>query len=359
MNRNTVALILIIFVLLLVGACGSDAPAPPQMLGWMVGNEPDSGYGVILHTEDVGRTWTRQGSAAQLPDAGFEDICVLDPETLLVVGDVLTDGTYNVYKTRDGGKTWARVVSSTLMNVGYHGIFFQGGHVWIVGEAGSVYRSDDQGDSWRRIEVPPEYQSDIFLRVAARNADDIWVVGDKHAADPYPIMLHTIDGGTNWVRLNPVGDLQINTGGSPHFLSIKVFGDSVWAVGGFGKFTIRSGDNGAHWSLLRTGGIYDANDIFVLSESEAYVVEDNNGVFHTSDAGVHWDDYSFTTGNYYLGVAVLQRKHVWVVGGPESGQAYSAIIYSPDGGRTWQRQTAQGIEDTTVALYKVRFTLAD
>lgn len=75
------------------------------MLGWTAGSEPDGGYGVILHTDDGGRTWTRQGNATRLPDAGFEDICVPDPGTLLVVGDVLKDGTYNVYKTRDGGKT--------------------------------------------------------------------------------------------------------------------------------------------------------------------------------------------------------------------------------------------------------------
>lgn len=107
--------------------------------------------------------------------------------------------------------------------MGYNGIFSLGDRVWIVGEAGSVYRSDDRGDSWRRIAVPPEHPSDIFLRVAARNADDVWVIGDKYAADLYPIMLHTTDGGATWVRLNPVGDLQIDTRGSPHFPGIKLF----------------------------------------------------------------------------------------------------------------------------------------
>jgi photosystem II stability/assembly factor-like uncharacterized protein len=354
-----VARALIFLALFLIGACGSDTPAPAKMLGWAVGMS-EGGYGTILHTEDGGQTWTRQGDAAQLPDAGFSDICVLEAETLLVVGDVLPDGTYNVYKTRDGGKTWTRVISATLMSVGYQGIFALRDHVWLVGESGTVYRSDDQGDSWTRIVVPPEYQSDTFLRVAAKDVNDIWVVGDKHASDSYPVMLHTTDGGTTWERLNPVKDLQIDTGGSPgHFLSIKLFGDSVWTVGGFGKFVIRSGDNGAHWSLLRSGAAADANDIFVLSETEAYVVEDYSGIFHTADAGKHWDDYSFTTGNWYLGIAVLQKKNIWVVGSPGAGLTHSAIIYSPDGGLTWQRQTAQVLEDTYVGLYKVRFTLKE
>jgi len=136
-----------------------------------------------------------------------------------------------------------------------------------------------------------------------------------------------------------------------------------WAVGtsegGFGKFVIRSGDNGAHWSLLKSGAAADANDILVLSETEAYVVEDFSGIFHTADAGGHWDDYSFTTGNWYLGIAVLQKKNIWVVGSPGAGLTHSAIIYSPDGGLTWQRQTAQVLEETYAGLYKVRFALKE
>jgi photosystem II stability/assembly factor-like uncharacterized protein len=151
MKRNMVAQVLIFPALFLIGACGSDTPAPAKMLGWAVGMS--DGYGTILHTEDGGQinqTWTRQGDAAQLPDAAFSDICVLDAETLLVVGDVLPDGTYNVYKTLNGGKIWTRVISATLMNVGYQGIFALRDHVWLVGETGTVYRSDDQGDSWTR-----------------------------------------------------------------------------------------------------------------------------------------------------------------------------------------------------------------
>jgi len=84
MKRNMVARALIFLALFLIGACGSDTHAPAKMLGWAVGMS-EGGYGTILHTKDGGKTWTRQGDAAQLPDAGFSDICVLEAETLLVV----------------------------------------------------------------------------------------------------------------------------------------------------------------------------------------------------------------------------------------------------------------------------------
>ena len=357
MKRNFGRVALIFLGLFFLGACGSDTSdtPPASMIGWAVGRAVN-GFATILHTDNGGKTWTRQGDASQLPDTEISDICILDPETLLVAGGIRPDGTHSVCKTRDGGKTWTKVNSESLVNVTYAGLFALGrDHVWIVGDSGTIYRSDDQGDSWTRITVPPEYQSDIFLRIAARDVNELWVVGDKHASDDYPIMLHTTDGGKTWERLNPVKDLQIQGASRGHFLAIKLFGDSVWAVGGLGKFVIRSGDNGKTWSLIKKGGDFDANDIFLLSESEAYTAEDNSGVFHTYDAGLHWDDYSYPTGNWYLGIAMLEKKNIWVVGGPNEGGAHAEIIYSSDGGHSWQEQTAQVLEEPLAGLYKVRF----
>jgi photosystem II stability/assembly factor-like uncharacterized protein len=357
MKRSLGKAALIFAALFFLWACGSDnSENQVRMTGWAVGQSAN-GFGIILHTDNGGTTWTRQGDASQLPDAGFADICILDPETLLVAGDPRPDGTYNVYRSRDGGENWARINSESLVNANYNGLFALGkDYVWIVGDSGTIFRSDDQGDSWIRINVPTEYQSDIFLRIAARDVNDLWVVGDADVSDKYPIMLHTTDGGKTWERLNPVKDLQIQGASGGHFLAIKLFGDSIWVTGGLGKFVIRSVDNGEHWSLIKSGGTYDANDIFLLSETEAYTAEDNSGVFHTSDAGLHWDDYSFPTGNWYLGIAVLEKKNIWVVGSP-AGNYHSVIIYSPDGGQSWQQQTAQVLEDTYVGLYKVRFLL--
>ena len=50
----------------------------------------DGEYGTILHTRDGGSTWIRQGDSTQLPNAGFSDICVIDKNRLLVVGDPAT-----------------------------------------------------------------------------------------------------------------------------------------------------------------------------------------------------------------------------------------------------------------------------
>ena len=360
MKKHIWSFTLIVLALLAIVACKKDSnddPEPAKMLGWAVGTS-DGVYGTIIHTKDGGTTWIRQGDSIQLPNAEFGDIWVFDENTLLVVGDPLPNGNYNVMKSVDGGETWLPVNAKGLANVLYYSIFaLNKDHIWIVGESGSIYRSDDMAVSWTKIEVPLEYQSDLFTTIAARDEHDIWVVGDQHLPDEYPIMLHTTDGGTNWERLNPTFDLNMTITKTGHFLGIKVFGNSVWAIGGNGMFVIRSTDFGSQWSDItaNTGGMGDANDIYVLSETEAYVVKDHDGIFHTSDGGQHWDKYTYNLGQYYMGIAILQQKNIWIVGSAE-GDTSSAIIFSPDGGLSWQEQTPQFMKDNkAIQMDKVKF----
>lgn len=177
------------------------------------------------------------------------------------------------------------------------------------------------------------------------------------AGDTYPIMLHSTDGGKTWQRLNPLKDLNMTQTKLGHYLGIKIYGNSIWAIGGPGKFMIRSGDNGATWSEITHSAAYaDANDLFLLSESEAYIVTDYNGIYHTKDSGKSWQEYTCVTGDWYLGIAILNTSNVWVTGSPGAGNANSSIVYSPDGGLTWQDQTPQFMKDKqSISMYKIRF----
>jgi photosystem II stability/assembly factor-like uncharacterized protein len=359
-------LILLIFTImvLLVNCCdvttGTENGDQKQK-GWAIGGS-DGNYGTILHTQDGGTTWIRQGNSIQLPDAGFSDICIIDENTLLVVGGLQPNGNYNVFKSDDGGDTWTLSGARALENLSYDGIFaLDENNIWIVGEEGSIYYSTDAADSWTQIEVPEEFQEDYFLRIAAKSTDDIWVVGDKHVNDDYPIMLHTTDGGINWERLNPIEDLNIIHAQNGHFLGIKVFGNSVWAIGGDGQFVIRSADNGTTWeNLTGDGTMGDANDIFLLSETEAYVVKDYGGIYSTNDAGIHWTEYYADTNNWLVGIAILNNINIWICGSPGGSGDYSVIKYSADAGTTWQEQTPQLLIDNDgISLYKIRFIETD
>ena len=136
----------------------------------------------------------------------------------------------------------------------------------------------------------------------------------------------------------------------------KLFGNSVWAIGGAGKFVIQSADNGTTWeNITEKEAKADANDIFLLSETEAYVVTDYGGIFSTNDAGTHWTEYYPHTNNWLTGIAILNNVNVWICGTPGT-YGNSVIKYSSDAGTTWQDQTPQLlIDNKAIGLYKIRF----
>ena len=134
----------------------------------------------------------------------------------------------------------------------------------------------------------------------------------------------------------------------------------MWAIGGSTRFVIRSADNGTTWEDIRvtgTGGPYDANDIFLLSETEAYVVEDFGGIFSTNNTGQNWTTYYADIGsNWVMGIAILNNTNIWINGSPGGAGAHCVIKYSSDAGTTWQDQTPQlFIDDHHKDLEKIRF----
>jgi photosystem II stability/assembly factor-like uncharacterized protein len=345
------------FILALVIPSCKKASTPEyeKYYGWTVG-ESESHFGMIFHTVDGGYTWIRQGDSLQLPDAGFSDICIINASTLVVVGGGMPGTPAVVYRSSDGGTTWT-YAGNGLPHVNINCIISMGGqNLWIVGDSGSVYSSDNLGDTWTKHEVPAVYQNVRLLRIGAGGLSNIWVVGDCYSVDSFPVMLHSVDSANTWKRIEPLQNLGILGARGGHYLGVKVSGNSVWAVGGFGKFVIRSTNDGESWSNLTvSGGAADANDIVLLSDRKAYLVTDYNGIYYTNDAGTNWKDCSFVTGNWYLGVDWLTPLNVWVVGSPGAGQAHSEILYSSNGGNSWIDQTPAFFDSITAGLYKVRF----
>ena len=174
--------ILFLSLSILFSACKKDddnESDPPVLLyyGWAAGTS-DGSYGTIIHTKDGGNTWTRQGDSLQLPNAGFNDVCILDTSNILVVGDSIPNSQgHNVYRSSDGGKTWS-MSGAGLSNVEYDGIYaYDYNNIWIVGDQGNIYYSDDGGFSWTKKDVPAEFQNIGFLRVCASAIDNICLGG--------------------------------------------------------------------------------------------------------------------------------------------------------------------------------------
>jgi len=113
--------------------------------GWAVGHDA-----VILHTSDGGESWRLQHA-----DPGLES-----PLFSVWFGDgergIATGAFGLMLETRDGGTRWQRTSMGPDTEDLHLNEIFSGrdGTLLIAAESGVVYRSDDLGARWRRIQTP-------------------------------------------------------------------------------------------------------------------------------------------------------------------------------------------------------------
>ncbi|MGK9063732.1 WD40/YVTN/BNR-like repeat-containing protein [Stutzerimonas chloritidismutans] len=189
---------------------------PTPRVGWAVGH-----FGTVLHSRDAGETWQVQltgeeaaarvlAEAQALPDAAegskaaranaerlveegpdkpFLGVLFSDERNGLVVG------AFNlILRTTDGGQTWTSL-SAQLDNPGarhLYAIAAGGDSLYIVGEEGRVYRSDDNGARFTRLRTP--YQGSYFT-VSASDSGAVVVAGLRGNA------FRSTDRGETWAAI--------------------------------------------------------------------------------------------------------------------------------------------------------------
>ena len=252
--------------------------------GWAVGGWPRDydvaiygGMGVILATDDGGRTWRHQLEAV----AGWlSDVSFIDLSSGWAVGEYGT-----VLRTQDGGTTWnqMRNVPTPTWLRGVHFVNEQLG--WAVGTYETVLKTEDGGKNWTHQETPTprrlhglpmEYHSVHFA-----TDTEGWIVG-KHGN-----ILHTSDGGRTWANestdlpepaldLVNVSDLATTPGGH------------TWAVSPVGVLKRSAGQDGATWRVVKTGSPAWLRGVSFVDDNNGWLVGDRNTVIRTTDGGRTW-----------------------------------------------------------------------
>lgn len=156
--------------------------------------------GSLVRTEDAGDTWT------EIP---MEEAA---PESLLGVtnlggGKYAAYGAFGMYfLSADSGRTWTRhtVISEEFENhisqvvVGRHGV------LGMVGEYGTLARSEDGGETW--TEVPSPYPGSFFGAVQAKDDDAILAFGMRGT------VYRSTDLGDTWEKVELGTTASLNGG---------------------------------------------------------------------------------------------------------------------------------------------------
>ena len=109
-------------------------------------------YGLVMETQDGGEAWTIVNQRLENPTAyHLNKLIANDDGELFIIGEA-----GQLFRSDDRGMNWEQLDSP------YHGSLFGGlfdhqGRMWVYGLRGNVFVSDDNGDSFESVDANTRY----------------------------------------------------------------------------------------------------------------------------------------------------------------------------------------------------------
>ncbi len=350
-----------------VGAAG--IPSQPNVFFIGVNN------GGVWKTDDYGRTWRPIFDQAPTGSIGDIAVCPARPEVIYVgTGEGLHRPDLSVgdgvFKSTNGGKTWAHMGLADVQQVGGLAVhptnpdilFVAGlGHPYGPNEERGVFRTQDGGRTWEKVlyinrntgaiqvEFDPNNPKILFASLW-EHRDGPWENGSF--SGPNSGLYKSTDGGAKWTRITRglpgmiEGLGRIGVGIAPS--NSKWMYATVDARTNGGVY--QSKDGGESWSLLTTdrrlwGRGSDFAEVKVHPKDPNRVFIGNIAAYRSVDGGKTWtSDKGAPGGDDY--------HRIWI------NPLYPDImLYAADqggtitvnGGRTWSSWYNQ----PTAQLYHV------
>jgi photosystem II stability/assembly factor-like uncharacterized protein len=208
-----------------------------------------------------------------------------------------------VFRSRDGGATWEHVLalndstgaSDLAMNPQnpreiYAGMWRGERKPWAVisgAQEGGVYKTNDGGDTWRKLEegLPEGLVGKVGLTVSAANPDHVWAIIQN---EPQGGVYRSGDAGKTWTRVNSENKLRQRAFYYTHVVADPRDENTVYALN---VEFFRSVDGGnAFESIAVPHG--DIHDLWINpNDSKVMVVANDGGAQVTLNGGQTWSSY--------------------------------------------------------------------
>jgi photosystem II stability/assembly factor-like uncharacterized protein len=229
--------------------------------GWLVEQNPTGPVAYLLASTDGGARWHKIAALPEVAPVEF----VSPTEAWQAGGEF----SLRLFHSSDGGRRWRRVrvpipPHERMAHVFYGSLAFFGHEIlapvtFVRGRDAEldVYRSTDDGRSWRRVATlaptgrEPAPCLPAPLSVAFTTADDWWVAAYPSGR---PVAYQTTDAGRRWrtipitahgaVAACPLPDVQAVSAGSAWVMLRTAHDFALYATS----------DAGAHWHPLHPTG---------------------------------------------------------------------------------------------------------
>ena len=322
--------------------------------------------GLFVLRSDDRREWALEGPLL----TGFEVYhAIRDPRDGALYACTNFYGGGTVHRSEDGGESWERAEELGLpeetglkLNATWHVEPGAGGELWLGGDPGVLFRSDDRGRTWTPNRALLEHETrdrwspgagGMCLHSINVEGDGRLVIGISAAG-----VFRTDDGGETWEAANSgtaadfLPDPYPDVGQCVHkVLSHPADRERLWQQNHCGVY--RSDDRGTSWERLDGNGLpsgfgfplmldpRDPDAAYVIPEEDAsnrVTVNGQLGVYRTRDGGAAWE--LLTNGlPERAWTGVLREASAWDGLAPNGlffGTQSGSVFASADEGDSWR-----------------------
>ncbi|MBV6522301.1 MAG: hypothetical protein MNPFHGCM_02449 [Gemmatimonadaceae bacterium] len=300
----------------------------------------------IFRSTDAGGSWRRMG----LENTGRIGRIVIDPRDPDIVFAAALGHSYGpqqdrgIYRTRDGGKTWVRVLFAgdsvggidLAMDPSNPSILFAA--MWQVtiypwsiesgGTGSGIWVSRDGGDTWKRLDGGPDRRGEgrglptservgkIAVAVAASDGSRVYALIEK----THPGFFRSDDGGRSWREVNQDHDLLERP---RYYTRFAVAPDDENRIYFMGVRHITSFDGGTTKATAGVrGGCGDCHDIWIdPADAQRIILADDGGISISVDRGKSWRRGVLPNAQMYH-VWADNRVPYYVYGNRQDGYSY-------------------------------------
>lgn len=250
-------------------------------------NEDEALFAVtsgILRTNDGGSSFETVYTGE-----GFIDLEMFDEKT----GFILEDYPYNIVKTSDGGKNW-NIVGTVFINYAFPNdmSFADSLHGWIVGAKNSIFRTQDGGVTWQKIQDNGNYHY-AFNNCCFVSKDTGMITGvfiDDYSSTFYK----TFDGGETLLPVN------IPDGGGIEKIFMRSSSD-IWLLGYFTNGRLAHSTNGGDtWTIHNICDPFSNCQTLTFFGDKHLRVTTDVGITYSDDGGQTWTEKIVWTNYYYF-----------------------------------------------------------
>jgi photosystem II stability/assembly factor-like uncharacterized protein len=293
----------------------------------------------MYKSADAGKSWTHIG-LTDSQQIGRVIIHPADPNVVYVAAlghPYGPNAERGVFRTRNGGATWQRILSRNDSDTGAIDLAFEPGNPnvlyaalwqtrrtpWSVyppsnGPGSGLFKSTDGGDSWTEVRGHgfPDGPGRIGLAVAPSNPRRVYAMVDAKEGGLY----RSDDAGANWTRTS--GDTRI-WGRGWYFAGITVEPNDADVVYSCNTNVYRSADGGKTFAPVKGApGGDDYHQLWIdPTHPERRILGVDQGAVLSLNAGRTWSSwYNQPTGQFYH-VVTDNRFPYWVYGSQQDSGA--------------------------------------